>query len=99
MFNFIFQIQPAHPDNHDNWFIALTELRNDETHEWSLTHSKYHIPVIRNGKLAKEVYPIPDGPTVNKVPGVDYELFTVIEVARKATTKVEMIVAEFMKYL
>ena len=95
----MFQIQPAYPGNHDNWCIALIELRDDETHEWSLTHLEYHIPICRNGVKAKSTYPIPNGPNVKKDSRMEYDLFTVTDIARKATNKVEMIVAEFMKYL
>ncbi len=76
-------------------------MNNFTKHDAGIQHSRYHVPVILNGKKAMEVNLIPDGPngpTKPKVPDVIYEQFDVITVARRATNEVEKIVQEFTKY-
>ncbi|XP_072043656.1 uncharacterized protein [Amphiura filiformis] len=106
LLDLLVQIQPAFPGN-DNWYIAFNRLNNmgkhgdREQHAVPFTHSRYHVPVLLKGKKVKDD-PIPDGsngPIRNKVPGVDYEVFAVTDVARRATTEMEKIVQEFLKYL
>ncbi|XP_072043663.1 uncharacterized protein [Amphiura filiformis] len=100
LLDFLVMIQPAFPGN-DNWYIAFNKLNNISKHVDGIQHSQYHVPVLLNGKTAKNVNPIPDGPDGpigNKVPGVDYEEFSITDIARRATTEVEKIVQEFHKY-
>ncbi|XP_072043660.1 uncharacterized protein [Amphiura filiformis] len=104
LFDFFVQIQPAYPGNRDNWYLALSQLAIRDKHLETLQHSQYYIPIILNGKTGVTPVPVENTAASNamsdaRIDGVEYECFTVVDVARWAATKVEHIVAEIQKYL
>ena len=101
----VFQIQPGF-DSNNNWYIAVAKLDNLAKHNNALQHGAYDIPVIveRAGQGAKGVeHVVPAGNRIYGQPGnepvghpdVDYECFGIRDLARRAATEVEHIVAKF----